>query len=184
MKPSAQRIPGLLEPVEYNLIRSSRRSLSVEVTRGGTVTVRAPLRCSAQDIANFLSSHSAWIEKHLELQRQYREAHPEPDASQREELIRRARAELPGLVAKYASMMGLTPSGVSITGAQKRFGSCSPANRLCFSWRLMQYPPEAIDYVVVHELAHIVHKNHGPQFYALVASVLPDHRERRRLLRE
>ena len=79
--------------------------------------------------------------------------------------------------------MGLTPAGISITGAEKRFGSCSGKNRLCFSWRLMLYPPEAVDYVVVHELAHIRHKNHGRDFYALVASILPDYRQREALLR-
>ena len=76
-----------------------------------------------------------------------------------------------------------TESGITITAARTRFGSCSPKNRLCFSWRLMAYPEEAIDYVVVHELAHLVHRNHGPEFYALVASILPDHKQRRALLK-
>ena len=75
------------------------------------------------------------------------------------------------------------PTGITITSARTRFGSCSGKNRLSFSWRLMQYPDEAIDYVVVHELAHIAHKNHGPDFHSCVAAVLPDHRERRALLR-
>ena len=57
--------------------------------------------------------------------------------------------------------MGLTPAAVTITGARKRFGSCSASNRICYSWRLMQYPEAAVDYVVVHELAHIVHKDHS-----------------------
>ena len=61
--------------------------------------------------------------------------------------------------------------------------SCSGKNRLCFSWRLMDYPEEAIDYVVVHELAHIRHHNHSRDFYALVASILPDYKERQALLR-
>jgi predicted metal-dependent hydrolase len=72
---------------------------------------------------------------------------------------------------------------VKITGAKKRFGSCSSQNGLCFSWRLMGYPEEAIDYVVVHELAHIAHRNHGSGFYSLVASVLPDYKARRALLK-
>ena len=79
--------------------------------------------------------------------------------------------------------MGLRPAGVTITGAEKRFGSCSAKNRICFSWRLMQYPEEAVDYVVVHELAHILHKNHGKAFYACVEEVLPDWRARRALLK-
>ena len=84
----------------------------------------------------------------------------------------------------YARLMGVQPAGVRITGARTRFGSCSGSNRICFSWRLMDYPEAAVDYVVVHELAHIVHKNHGPQFWALVARYLPDWRARRALLRD
>lgn len=57
-------------------------------------------------------------------------------------------------------------------------------NGLCFSWRLLLYPPEAVDYVVVHELAHILEKNHAPAFYRLIAGVLPDYRARERLLKE
>ena len=85
---------------------------------------------------------------------------------------------------QYASLMGLRPAGISITGARTRFGSCSAKNRICFSWRLMRYPEAAIDYVVVHELAHIRHKDHSPAFYDCIARILPDWRERRALLRE
>lgn len=80
--------------------------------------------------------------------------------------------------------MNLYPTGLKITSARTRFGSCSGKNSICFSWRLMDYPELAIDYVVVHELAHIVHKNHGPQFWALVERYLPDYRARRAMLRE
>jgi len=80
--------------------------------------------------------------------------------------------------------MNLYPTGLKITSARTRFGSCSSKNSICFSWRLMYYPEPAIDYVVVHELAHIAHKNHGPQFWALVERYLPDYRARRAMLRE
>ena len=79
--------------------------------------------------------------------------------------------------------MGVCPTGMRITGARTRFGSCSGKNSICFSWRLMAYPQEAVDYVVVHELAHILHKNHGPAFYQCIESVLPDWRQRRALLK-
>ena len=84
----------------------------------------------------------------------------------------------------YGRLMGLMPTGLTITDARKRFGSCSGKNRISFAWRLMRYPEEAIDYVVVHELAHIRHKNHGEAFYQLIASVLPDYKERIKLLKE
>ena len=79
--------------------------------------------------------------------------------------------------------MGVTPTGLKITTARKRYGSCSPTNSLCFSCFLMARPEAAIDLVVVHELCHIKEKNHGPRFYALLEQYLPDHKERKNLLR-
>ena len=79
--------------------------------------------------------------------------------------------------------MGVTPTGLKITTARKRWGSCSGKNSLCFSCFLMDRPEAAIDLVVVHELCHIQVKNHGPAFYALLERYLPDWRERKQLLR-
>ena len=79
--------------------------------------------------------------------------------------------------------MGVTPTGLKVTSAQKRYGSCSGKNSLCFSCFLMRYPEEAIDLVVVHELCHIREKNHGPRFYALLEQHLPDYKERKKLLK-
>jgi len=167
----------------YEIRRSDRRTLALEVDREGRVLVRAPRFVSQRQIKSFVSEHEAWLQKALERSARRREEHPEPTEEQRRELIQKARAILPGKVAHYAARMGVRPTGITITGARTRFGSCSAKNRLSFSWRLMLYPEEAIDYVVVHELAHIRHHDHSPAFYAFVASVLPDHKQRRALLR-
>jgi predicted metal-dependent hydrolase len=169
---------------EYTLIRSNRKTLALEIGRGQEVLVRAPRRCPQREIDRFVTEHTNWLASHLEKQRRRAEAYPEPTEAERQALILRAKTELPARVARRAETMGLVPSRVTITGAEKRFGSCSAKNRLCFSWRLMRYSDEAIDYVVVHELAHIVHKNHGREFYALIASVLPDWKARQKLLKE
>ena len=169
---------------EYELIRSDRRTIALEVTRDGRVLIRAPRRMAQRDIDAFFDKHRKWLREHLSRQQLWQTAHPEPSDEEQQQLIARAKAELPKKVAHYAGVMGLQPAGISITSARTRFGSCSPKNRLCFSWRLMQYPQEAIDYVVVHELAHLIHRNHGPDFHALVASVLPDHQARRAMLKE
>ncbi|MBE6935802.1 MAG: M48 family metallopeptidase [Ruminococcaceae bacterium] len=169
---------------EYRLIRSARRSLAIEVTREGEVLVRAPQRMAQSTIEHFVTSHTAWIEEKLHRQKTLAEKYPEPDAAERAALIAAANEIILEKVARYAAQMGLTPRRVRITDAKKRFGSCSGDNALCFSWRLMRYPDAAIDYVVVHELAHIVHKNHGPAFYAMIARYLPDYRDRIKLLKE
>ena len=111
-------------------------------------------------------------------------AHPEPDEAQRRALIEKAKTILPPKIEHYAALMGVHPTRVTITGARTRFGSCSGKNAISFSWQLMQYPEEAIDYVVVHELAHIRHHDHSAAFYRFIASVMPDHEARRALLRQ
>ena len=168
---------------EYTLVRSSRRTLAIEITRDCRLLVRAPFRCPLSEIERFVSQRRDWIEAHMAAQRSRLEAYPEPDEAERARLTALARDVIPEKVRHYSRIMGLYPTAVTITGARTRFGSCSGTNRLCFSLRLMQYPDEAVDYVVVHELAHIVHKNHGREFYALVQSVLPDWRQRQALLR-
>lgn len=169
--------------MDYTLIRSSRRTMALEITRDGRLLVRAPQRAPQAVIDRFVASHADWIAAHLEKQRQRAQAHPPLTEDEIAALRQKARDILPGRVAHYAEWMGVTPTGVKITGAKTRFGSCSAKNSLCFSLYLMAYPDAAVDYVVVHELAHIRHKNHSPAFYAEVARVMPDYRERRKLLK-
>ena len=171
--------------VEYTLIRSSRRTLGLEITRDCRVVVRAPWRCAQREIDRFVDSRRHWIADKLALQQRRADARAamEPTPEQEREYRRRAAEILPQRVAHYAPLMGVTPTGVKITSARTRFGSCSGKNSLCFSWRLMLYPAEAVDYVVVHELAHIRHHNHSRDFWAFVESAMPDYRVRQLLLK-
>jgi len=95
-----------------------------------------------------------------------------------------AKDVLSNKVAHYAQSMGSTPMAVKINGAKGRWGSCSSKSSINFSWRLMMADDATIDYVVVHELAHIREHNHSNRFWAIVASVLPDYKERRGALKE
>ena len=172
--------------VEYTLIRSSRRTLGLEITADVRIVVRAPKRCSKRQIADFVARHEDWIRDHLAIQQRRADAAAARavTAEQEKELRRRAAEYIPTRVARYAPLVGVVPAEVKITSAQKRFGSCSGKNSLCFSWRLMQYPPAAIDYVVVHELCHIHHHDHSAAFWAAVARVMPDYKQRQALLRD
>ncbi len=86
-------------------------------------------------------------------------------------------------VAYFANITGLYPGGIKITGAKKRFGSCSPHNDLCFTWRLILAPLSVIDYVVVHELAHLAERNHSKRFWDKVRMYLPNYKEERNWLK-
>lgn len=153
------------------IIKSNRKTISLSIDREGQPVVRAPYGCSDAFIAEFVQKHRGWIEKHQAAHRTYTEAEIAA-------LRARAKAYLPERVAYYAPLMGVRPTGVKITSARTRYGSCSPKNSLCFSLYLMEKSPRAIDYVVVHELAHILRRDHSRAFYREVEKILPDYRER------
>ena len=86
-------------------------------------------------------------------------------------------------VGEYAKHMNLTPTSIRITNAKTRWGSCSGKNSINFSWRLIMADDDVIDYVVVHELAHIKEHNHSPRFWKVVESVLTDYKNRQNKLK-
>jgi predicted metal-dependent hydrolase len=85
-------------------------------------------------------------------------------------------------VAHFAAQMGLEPGPVALKEWKRRWGECHPDGALKFNWRLILCPPAVIDYVVVHELAHLLVAGHNPRFWGRVAKVLPDYAARRRWL--
>jgi predicted metal-dependent hydrolase len=95
-----------------------------------------------------------------------------------------ARRILPDRVAHYATPGGPSIGKINITGAKKRWGSCSSSGSLNFSWRLVMAPLHIIDYVVVHELAHRFEPNHSAKFWARVSELMPEYRERRAWLKK
>lgn len=168
---------------KYNLKRSNRKTISLEITKELEVLVRAPMKMPMWDIDRFVEDHEKWIEKNLDKMRARLEGHREPAEEEIARLKKSASEYLPGAVEYYSSVMGLKAAYVKITSAKTRFGSCGPNNGICFSWRLMRYPKQAVDYVVVHELAHIAYRNHGRLFYKCIEEVMPDYKERRKLLK-
>lgn len=97
---------------------------------------------------------------------------------------KRAAVILQERVDSIAKSMNVTPAGVKITSAKTRWGSCSSANHINFSWRLIMCPPEVVDYVVIHELCHILHKNHSKNFWESVGRIDAFYREHENWLKE
>ena len=85
--------------------------------------------------------------------------------------------------AYFAQVLDVRTPTIHLSNARTRWGTCHSDGRVHLSWRLIQAPPELIDYVVVHELAHLREPNHSPRFWHWVASVLPDYKKRRQALR-
>jgi len=94
-----------------------------------------------------------------------------------------AKSIIKSKVNEYAKRMNVFPTAVRITNAKTRWGSCSGKNSLSFSWRLIMADEDVIDYVVIHELAHIKEHNHSPRFWAVVESVMPDYKDKRNKLK-
>lgn len=96
----------------------------------------------------------------------------------------RARAEVAPRVAAHAAALDLKPPRLIIADQKSRWGSCSPAGVLRLNWRLVMAPPELLDYVAAHEVCHLRRLDHSPAFWALVEGLIPDWRQRRRLLNQ
>lgn len=103
-----------------------------------------------------------------------------------ERLLRaEARAALVARTTVHLQRLGLKPVRVSIGDPASRWGSCSPHNRsIRYSWRVIMAPPEVLDYLAAHEVAHLVHADHSPAYWSVVHSLVGDHRPFRKWLRD
>ena len=95
-----------------------------------------------------------------------------------------AKRDLNEKVNEFSTMMSVSPSTVKINSANTRWGSCSAKKSINFSWRLIMADDDVIDYVVVHELAHIIELNHSDKFWSVVENILPDYKIRQKRLRD
>lgn len=162
----------------YTVIRSSRKTLGLQITQAGELIVRAPNRLPQREIDRFLKEKEAWIEKTIakvQSAKQAGQAAPLTDADIRA-LADRAVEEIPPRVAAFAAQMQVTYGRITIRNQTGRWGSCSSTGNLNFNCLLMLAPAEVLDYVIVHELCHRKQMNHSPAFWQEVAKVLPDYK--------
>ncbi|MBE2259691.1 MAG: M48 family metallopeptidase [Rhodobacteraceae bacterium] len=102
-----------------------------------------------------------------------------------EKALREKARELFGeRLTAYAPLLGVELPRLSLSAARTRWGSCNPRTGVRLNWRLIHFPLAIVDYVVVHELAHLLEMNHGPRFWALVARLHPTHRAARQQLKQ
>ncbi len=159
----------------YQLIRSDRRSIAVQITSDGLV-VRAPRQTTQAQIDEFLSSHDRWLRTHMAKAEAAASGEPPLTAEELQALADEALRVIPERVRYYAPLVGVTYGRITIRNQRSKWGSCSGKGNLNFNCLLMLAPPEVLDSVVVHELCHRRHPNHGPDFYAEVLRVYPNYR--------
>ena len=171
------------EHFTYELIRAKRRSMSLKVDLDGTITVRAPYRTPVQTADWFVEGHRDWIEVRLKAGARIMAERPSYTDRERAEGRKQAAEAIKARCRYYAPVMGVSYGTVTIREQKTRWGSCSMKGNLNFNWKLVLMPPEILDYVVVHELAHRIQMNHSAAFWAEVGKILPDYRERRQWLK-
>lgn len=167
------------------ILRSDRKTLSLEIKPDGTLLVRAPKRMPEREIRRFLQEKSDWIEKGMakvECANRAGEQNPLSPEDIRF-LADRALTVIPPQVREFAARMGVSYGRITIRNQTGRWGSCSSVGNLNFNCLLMLAPTQVLDYVIVHELAHRKEMNHSPAFWAQVEAVLPDYRQREKWLK-
>ena len=165
-----------MKELTYTVLRSDRRTLSLQVKQDGSVLVRCPRRYPQSEIQKFVESKSQWILKNL---RQVETLNTLPHLTEEElEILNdQAHSIIPQRVRFWAPKVGVSYGRITIRRQKTRWGSCSSQGNLNFNLLLMLAPPEVLDYIVVHELCHRKQMNHSRAFWAEVEAVLPDYRQ-------
>lgn len=175
-----------VDGIEVRLQRKKVKNLNLRIARDGDhVDASAPAWMSPADVADFVHRKHDWIEAQMERV----SATPMAQASQasKDEVAQwRAvvQACVPALVAAWEPIMGVKAGQLAYRNMTSRWGSCQPSTgRICINVRLALYPPECLEYVVVHELCHLLERGHGPRFHQLMDNFMPDWKQRRDKLR-
>ena len=183
--------------VDYEIIRSRRKTCSLSLDQNGFLTVRVPLFVHNAEVIRLLTEKQFWIASKLAEQKQRQEARPDLPVpayteAERAAIEKRCRAAAADTISKRAAyytaafpdIIRGSYSRISIRDQKTRWGRCSSRGTLSFNWRLMLAPPDILDYVIVHELCHLTHMNHSPAFWQCVEHILPDYKTRRKWLKE
>ena len=197
--------------MNYTLIRSSRRTLCIQVHPEKGVIVRAPRQLSDRRIENFLKEKQAWIKAKTAQQTKRKAQKPlfkftpgehfpllgkptlppvHTKAKLTEWYKRKAIDHLKKRTKEFAQILTeisgrkINPGTVRIRSYKSRWGTCHRDNSITYNWRIIMAPQEIIDYLVAHELSHILHKNHGPQFKKTLAQLDPNFKENQKWLKE
>lgn len=173
--------------IEYELKRSDRKTLAVEIREDGSVLVRAPRRMPLSAVEAFLAEKQDWIQEKSRKQkaREQKAEKVRPLTGGKRTFYReKAREVFRDRTSFYAGRMGVSYGRIAIREQKTRWGSCSAKGSLNFNWKLILAPAGVLDYVVVHELAHRKEMNHSARFWAEVEKIMPDYRKYRDWLRE
>lgn len=168
------------------LTRKNVKNVNVRIKPpDGRIEVSMPRHAPLSRLEDFVRQHRTWIERTQQAVcdpvRQHAESATDEERQQWREIV---EAFTPALLERWEPRLGVRSKKLVFREMRSRWGSCQPSTgRICINTRLALYPPECLEYVVVHELCHLLERGHGPAFKALLDHHLPDWRTRRKLLR-
>ncbi len=210
--------------MNYQIIRSKRKTLSLQINQDAELIIRAPQRLADKEIQAFIAEKSSWIEKKQQqtksqITEKYRfedgemflylgNSYPlaissennglsfngevfelnvdSADASTafREWYKKQFKDIALPRIDYFANQHNLTFNNVQLKSQKTLWGSCSSSNNLNFNYLLIMAPMSVIDYVIVHELSHTIHKNHSSDFWGLVEAILPEYKSAKKWLKD
>ena len=219
-------------PFEYEIVRSARRSISIEVSKA-KVVVRSPHFVAAAQLEKFVREKATWVQQKLAQQQNQIDEVPErtyatgsqlpllgkdltlsvnrqtqadifrygdelrvylamrsrlSDEDQARRLVgqwyqRQALSILTAKTDAMVALIGAKHSGVTIKATRSKWGHCTVRGAIQYNWQILLAPEAIVDYLVAHEVSHLRHHNHSPDFWALVASICPEYKKRRAWLK-
>ena len=174
-----------MHPLADEIIYSRRRTVALEITPEAKLVIRLPKKADRAFIAAFIEAKRPWIQKKKEMMiKQLEESSAIQTVACSEEDKKESAYLIKERLDLYSLKMGVKYDSFRISSARKRWGVCYRRADIRINWKLAKAQEEILDYVAVHELAHIKEKNHSKRFWALVAKILPDHKNHRKWLKE
>lgn len=166
------------------LERAKRKTLAIQVTQDIQLQIKAPLRTSEREIYRFLQQKQFWIYKQAKREMANADRRVERSEEELQRLREQARFVLTVKTNEYAKQLGVSFHKIRIGNQRTRWGSCSSKGTISYNWKLVLMPELIMDYVVIHELCHLVEMNHSKRFWDLVESMMPNYAECRAWLKK
>ena len=174
--------------MDVKIIRSNRKTVAIQVNSDLSITVRAPHFASEKDIEEILMKKEAWISKHIEeiktRKKRFESESTDKFTPEKIKLLAdKALEVIPMRVEYFANIMGVTYGNITIRNQKTRWGSCSiHSKKIRINLQLAAKPEECIEYVLVHELCHLLEPSHNERFYYFMDLYLPDWENRKKKL--
>ena len=167
--------------ISYTLQRSRIKNLYIYI-KNGEVIVKSPLGLSNEHIEDFLSRKTKWIYDNLEKSKDKVKKEKEEQEKIGQEDIIKLQKIVKENVYKYSKILGKNPKKVRIRDLKYAWGSCSSNRNISINLKLATKDERAIEYVILHEMCHLIYMNHSKSFWNLVEKNMPNYKEYKKLL--